>query len=306
MKRLIAKVLTVFISIIMTVMTCVCCLTASAESAGVGDMVVVRVTVGGEPNMISLSATVTYDKESFDLLSYDVPFGSSSCNDQVSGEFTWANIYDMESGLDFTAETDVLYLTFIAKRDISDTDGNFTCTIKEAYDADFKEVDMSKISIYAAVYGDNEQDFDLTSSKTSFVISKYEGVGNNSSSVSSAESEFDANSLKASEADTNTAVQSDENENAVDKSKTDEQNSMSSGVIVSKTQNGVVISYDESEYKEQPPIRFDTIGKADSSENRKSAYMVGIVIGCVVIAVIAGILIIFKDRIDSGKSKHYK
>lgn len=303
MKRLIAKSLTVFLSIIVIVITCGCCITASAESAGVGDMVVARVTVGGEPNMISLSATVAYDKESFDLLSYDVPFGSSSCNDKVSGEFSWANIYDMESGLDFTAETDVLYLTFIAKRDISDIDGNFTCTIKEAYDADFKEVDMSKISIYAVVYGDNEQDFAPASSKSSFVISKYEGIGN-TSSVSSVESEFDANSLKASEADTNTAVQS--HENAVDDSETNEQNSTSSGVIESVTQNGVVISYDESEYKEQPPIRFDTIEKADSSENRKSAYMVGIVIGCVVIAVIAGILIIFKDRIDSNQSKHYK
>lgn len=307
MKRFFSRTLTVLLLTVI-ILSAMSCTAACAESADMGDTVVVRVTVGGEPHMISLSATVAYDKEDFDLLSYDAPLGSSSCNDTVDGEFSWATIYDIESGLDFTAETDVLVLTLIAKRDISDIDGMFVCTVKEAYNVDFKEVDMSKVSIYAAVYGDNEQDFDLTSSKTQFVISKYErgedSVADTDSRSEASESEIISSGLSSSELGENSNI--NENTSNSEHSQKDSEDIESSGTIVSKTQNGIVISYDESEYREQPPIRFDTIDQADKSDRKISAYMVGIVIGCIVIAAIAAVLIIFKDRLDGGNGQHYK
>lgn len=309
MKRFFSRTLTVLLLTVI-ILSAMSCTAACAESAYMGDTVIVRVTVGGEPHMISLSATVAYDKEDFDLLSYDAPLGSSSCNDTVDGEFSWATIYDIESGLDFTAETDVLVLTMIAKRDISDIDGMFVCTVKEAYNVDFKEVDMSKVSIYAAVYGDDEQDFNTTSSKTQFVISKYEraehDVADTDSRSEASESEIISSGLSSSGLSENSNSNINENTSNSKQSQKVSEVIESSGTIVSKTQNGIVISYDESEYREQPPIRFDTIDQADKSDSKISAYMVGIVIGCIVIAAIAAVLIIFKDRLDGGNGQHFK
>ncbi len=305
------RVLKIIISIVCAVILTVCTfVSAEATSAQLGETVVLRVNVNGESRMTSILATVSFDSSSFDFLSYDAPYGTSFCNDSVDGEVTWATLFDTTDGTDFTNETNIMSLTFIAKQDLNDVESLLSCSITEAYDADLKTVDPSKITVQAAVYGDEVLLDESTSSKTEFVISKYEG---NTVSSQTAEDYFQGSDIASNEneaskfAEENTESNFDEASNTdLNSNNASVQSEDDSGTVVSTTSNGITVRYYESEFEEEPPIKVGAQDEPQDTDNRGNGklYARFLVIGCLLIAAIAGVLLIIKEKSDRINGKH--
>lgn len=296
MKRILKRIITLFVCLILLSCSAV---SVSAESASIGDIVTARVYISGQSDMTGISSTLIYDGDYLDPVTYDLPFSISSCNDLTEGEIIWVALFDAVNGLDFSEKTEVFTVTFIAKQDIDNVDGLISNNVSEAYNADFNEIDFSNITVETEVAKD-DSNADNTSSKTEFVISKYEGVGDISSDeevVSSERSNIERSNIERNETDTST------DESIVSSSDIESITETSENISSKST-----VSYVSSEVADRSPVKLDTSSGFTSSEASEttSTYIVGLVIGVIVIIILAIIVVVLSGKATNAKATHMK
>lgn len=253
------KFLKIFLAaVFILIMTFASVTTAFADSAVMGDTVLVKVYVEGAEELTTLRATFSFDPNRLDYLSSDsCGIGMTVVNDQVEGEFTWASIF-VDSEVNFLKETEVMEITFIAKTDIENIESEFRFDIKNAYDENSMMIDLSHI-------------------KTSIVV-----AGEGFIEESEPESRIEFNTTESNTF--SSSVQSSAENNT---------ESESEKTVVSTTSNGIVITYDDSEFAEQPPIKFDQQEKTDEHRTFKIV-SVSAVVFFLLIALIAFIMLKIK------------
>lgn len=281
---------------------------AAAQSAGVGNTVYIKVYVSGVGNMGSLYSKITYDSECFDLLTYDVPIGTSFCNDTVAGEFVWAVMFDNFGTTDFTYKTNVLTITLIAKTNIDDTDALISNTVSEAYDAELKPVDFSNITTETVVEGEAVSE-ENTSSKTTFVISKYERDEN--AYLSKPESIPADESSSAAESTVSENKSGSENGSSGSPSEAADSETVSE--ISERSSQQQIISSNQDDISSQGNIDLsaESYTSAEASErggdsSRTVTYIIGLIIGGAVIIVLAIIFTVLSRRNIDRNANHMK
>lgn len=268
---------------------------AFAESAALGDTIVMRLYVTGIPNMASMSTRVEYSADKLDLLSYEVPYGSSSCNDTKDGEFVWATIFDSSSGLDFTEKSEVLTLTFIAKQEIDDVAPLISNTTTEAYNSSLLPIDFSAITAEAEVHSENAAIESSAPPEQKFVISVYEGVGRTEN-----DSNPEGSAASITEQATDTEKEQPSTEQAQSSTDTDIVSKLEQGV----TSNGVVISYNEDDFTSVPPIKLDSANDSSGTEYAK-LYRNAMIVGIVILIILAALLVVILKSHETNKNANH-
>lgn len=267
-------------------------MTAFADTAKMGDTVLVRVFVEGDTELITLRAFFTFDQEKFDYLSSDdCQVGITVVNDQVEGQFAWASIFD-DSLSYFSKETQIMEITFIAKKDVENIESEFSLDIKDAYDNNSEMIDLSHIKTSVVVVGEGFSEESEAESKTSFEIKEYEGNGANPESGSVYQSGVSESNESNIVSTTETTTGTDNSDSVTDDSQ-NEIISESGTSSLSEFSTGFVMTYDEAEFAEQPPIKFDQQKKTDEHRTLKIV-SVAAVSFCLIIALIAFIMLKMK------------
>lgn len=270
---------------------------SAAQSASVGDTVVVRTYVSNQDNMATISAVLSYDENYLDFLSADVIYGTSSCNTEIKGEVRWATVLSFLGGEDFTEKTEVATVTMIAKSNITNVEELISNTVLEAYDGDLVQVDYSSVTAEAEVYSDDSSANQDTSSKTEFVISRYEDVSREDSesvTFSSAKSEAESESSEVSSKDSDTSDSDTDSTSALESEQIED---MSSTAGQSK-----IFADSSAVQTEEMPASPDSPDRTVSG----SIYLISIIAGAVVLIIIAAVLIFIKGRAVNKNASHMR
>ena len=266
--------------------------TAYADTAKMGDTVILKITVDDAKELVTFRAFLSFDTDRLDYLSYDdCEVGITAANEQVEGQFAWASIID-ESNVNATGETMIMEITFIAKTEIEDINSEFILDIKDAYNENSETIDLSRVKTDIVVAGEGFSDESKIESKTTFDVREYEGngvnpetsSGNEDSNVSGSGSGSDntSSSELAAGSDVSSTLNSEAESAASDV-----------GKVVNTNSNGIVMTYDEAEFAEQPPIKFEQQEKADEHRTLKVISVVAVVF-FLMIALIAFIMLKMK------------
>lgn len=270
---------------------------SAAQSASVGDTVVVRTFVSNQDNMATISAVLSYDENYLDFLSADVKYGTSSCNTEVKGEVRWATVLSFLGGEDLTEKTEVATVTLIAKSDIANVEELISNTVLEAYDGNLTQVDYSCITVEAEVYSDDSNANEDTSSKTEFVISRYEDVSREdteSVTLSSAKSEAESESSEVSSKDSDSS-DSDTDSKSVPESERSEDTSSTA------SQSKILVDSSSVQTEDMPASPDIPDGTVSGS-----IYLISIIAGAVVLIIIAAVLMLIKGRSVNKNASHMR
>lgn len=262
----------------------------SAQSAEVGDTVVIRTYISNHSNMASLTMQLNYDENAFDYLSSDGYNFLSTANTEVKGEVTWAAIFSMFGGKDFTEKTEVMSITLIAKSGVANVEELISNTIIEAYDGDLVQVNDLSVSVEAEVYSGDAGNTGNTSSKTEFIVSRYDDVISNETASPAVSSSAESD---VTESDSDNSINSDDTENK------------SEGISSLTESEGLELS-EYSSLTDSRPIHTNDTAGTDINKQAGNAYFVSAAVGAGAVIIIAVILVIIKRRSVNSEASHMK
>lgn len=294
MKRCILLLLTVAVFSSMYI-------TVYAQSAKVGDTVVVSTYISNQTGAASLSSSLKYDAEYLNLISAEVIYGSHSCNTGTSGEVKWATVFDVVTGMDFSEKTEVMTAVFEVKSDFDDINGLISNTVIDGYGVNLESIDYSNVGIDVKVTENidvtpsEDSQPDVVQSKPALVISRYE-ASNNAAPVSSS---GEKSSLESSDISSNSAGA--EQSGRIEKESSEQSSAENSSAADSKMSSHLVIK--DSELKGTPaePLK----EHFDKTENAR-LYIFGFVIGGAALVIIGLGLAMVKARHTNKDAAHMR
>lgn len=277
-------------AVIIAVILLMSIMPTSAQSAEVGDTVVIRTYISNHSNMASLTMRLNYDENAFDYLSSDGYNFLSTANTEVKGEVTWAAIFSMFGGKDFTEKTEVMSITLIAKSSVANVEELISNTIIEAYDGDLIQVNDLSVSVEAEVYSANADNVGDTSSKTEFIVSRYDDVISN-----------ETDSLAVS-----SFAESDVSESSSDNEISPNDTANKSERASSLAESEKFELFEESSLTGSHLIHTNDTAESNTDKSVGTAYLVSAAIGAAAVIIIAVILVIVKRRSVNSRASHMK
>ena len=309
MKKMIKNLLVMCVAVVMMTVSII---NVCAASAQVGDTVTVTVEVSGINNIATLTAQMEYDKEKLDLLEANTLQGMGAENTTQAGIVIWGALFDPANGSDFTQKTDVFNVIFIAKQEISDIDSLLQFKVRDSFDINRNNVDVSHMS-YSVSSGGDLPAVQTESSAASEDTNASQQEEEDPKNVSSAASEATSSAVSAAQPSGDTKTQSETTSSKTEKnsdvknttsekesdttvSEKEKENEKQTDTAVSSEK--LTVSYDESEFASVPPIKLDTQDTA-SQGNSKGRFPVGAAVGiavCFLCAAIGFVVLLIRKK----------